>query len=368
MKEKLLYIMHVPWGWIKQRPHFLAESFNEYFDITVLYPETFRHNKKLLKNENHAFIEPFKTLPFQRFQNIYLYKVISDHFINRQINLHIKNSKYIWITQPFFFNVIKKNICSSQIVIFDCMDDFMEFSPIKKNSKLSRSYFMAENDLINRADFIFASSKYLKEKLQFRYHLNKEIYVINNALSNVLLSSKNIQVKINYPEKNGFVDFLYIGTISQWFNFKLVIKSLKHFKNIRFILIGPTETAIPKHKCIIYLGTKMHYELNSYMSKADALVMPFYVNDLIKSVNPVKLYEYIYSGKPIITCNYDEIDQFDKYVYRYDTEEEFINLIQKLLENKLAVKLRKDRISFLLKNTWQERTKEILEILQPIGR
>jgi hypothetical protein len=40
--------------------------------------------------------------------------------------------------------------------------------------------------------------------------------------------------------------------------------------------------------------------------------MPFQVTDLIQSVNPVKLYEYIYSNKASISVRYDETELLKK--------------------------------------------------------
>jgi hypothetical protein len=51
-----------------------------------------------------------------------------------------------------------------------------------------------------------------------------------------------------------------------------------------------------------------HTRVKSIMAEADILFMPFQVTDLIQSVNPVKLYEYIYSNKASISVGYDETE------------------------------------------------------------
>ena len=33
MSKRILYLMHIPWGWIKQRPHFIAEGLNDRYDV-----------------------------------------------------------------------------------------------------------------------------------------------------------------------------------------------------------------------------------------------------------------------------------------------------------------------------------------------
>ena len=93
---------------------------------------------------------------------------------------------------------------------------------------------------------------------------------------------------------------MYVGTISEWFDFDLLISILDEYKTINAVLIGPSDVKIPKHDRIHYLGTVERKYIFNIMSHAWVLVMPFLINELVKSVNPVKLYEYIYMGKPII--------------------------------------------------------------------
>ena len=84
---------------------------------------------------------------------------------------------------------------------------------------------------------------------------------------------------------------------------------------------------------------------------------------MIKSVNPVKLYEYIYSGKPIITCSYEEINKFNDFVYRYNNQFEFYDCLELLMKDKLSQKNRIECNEFLKNNKWVDRVKMITEIL-----
>ena len=86
----------------------------------------------------------------------------------------------------------------------------------------------------------------------------------------------------------------------------LIIKSLGYIPNIQYLLFGPAETKIPKHHGIIHCGPIEHQFVPSIMSMADTLVMPFKISELVRSVDPVKVYEYICSGKPALVVGYEE--------------------------------------------------------------
>ena len=90
-----------------------------------------------------------------------------------------------------------------------------------------------------------------------------------------------------------------------------------------------------------------------------ALVMPFVVNELIRSVNPVKLYEYIYSGKPVIAARYEETEKFGDFVYLYKDSSDFIRIVETINKaNKDEDYLTKCR-DFVMSNTWESRCKVI---------
>ena len=61
--------------------------------------------------------------------------------------------------------------------------------------------------------------------------------------------------------------------------------------------------------------------------------MPFVVNDIILSVDPVKLYEYLNFNKNIISVHYPEIDRFSDFVNFYNSNKELISVIFKLMND-----------------------------------
>ena len=89
--------------------------------------------------------------------------------------------------------------------------------------------------------------------------------------------------------------------------------------------------------------------------------------DLIsRYTSPIKLYEYLSTGKPIICSNSAVLkeDVNSELVYFFDNDlETFTNQVNSILEvepSSVKIKLRKELAS---KRTWKERTKIILSFL-----
>ena len=94
--------------------------------------------------------------------------------------------------------------------------------------------------------------------------------------------------------------------------------------------------------------------------------MPFIINDLILSVDPVKLYEYINFNKPIFSIYYDEIKRFSSFIKFYSSKQELSQLLSnsdEILVKKYDEESRRD---FLKENSWNVRVHRIDEILKSV--
>ena len=113
------------------------------------------------------------------------------------------------------------------------------------------------------------------------------------------------------------------------------------------------------------MGTIERKYIFTIMSFANVLIMPFKVNELIRSVNPVKIYEYIYAAKFIIVSKYEETEKFSKFVSFYTTKEDFSTLISGLAVGEKECLIDKDEMkAFALANTWNFRYKLLRMLLQ----
>lgn len=369
MKEKkFLYIMHVPWAWIKQRPHFFAEFLNKDFDLEVFFKSPLRVNKKNLINQksDNMSISSFFVFPFQRIpilKNIKILYRINDLLIKFQLP-SLKKSEIIWVTSLSVYNLIYKTIPSNVKLIYDCMDDELEFPDIKNNQKILQETCFLERIILSRADTVLCSSEYLKNKIIIRSGINRDITVVNNAIALPNLSNEltvNGQLIHGQLKKIDNV-FMYVGAISSWFDFESIMYTLENNSLINFVLLGPKDVTIPVHDRLHHLGTVDRGDIFKLMENVKGLIMPFQLNELIKSVNPVKLYEYIYMSKPIIATRYLETEHFSDYIYLYNDKEEFYKKITGVLNEKLPIKRNStDYKNFALENTWDIRYEIILK-------
>lgn len=347
---RILYMIHITWEWIFQRPQILELLIEKDYDCTVLNKK-FILKKKTSKNNIYpqniivAHQLPKESIPFIKKINDFLYK--------KAIK---KWDKYdaIWVCHPSLFKFIPKDYKGK--IIYDCMDNHTAMS-----KKEDRDYvFEQEQQLIKRADLIFVTSNKLYEDVP---NLEKAILVRNGFINMDISEVKESKVKSSY--KVG-----YFGTIASWFDFKLLKYSVKKLDKINYYLLGPVEKQCAgffdgQEGRINLEGVVEHKKLREYVDDYDALIMPFQINDTVLAVDPVKLYEYICFGKCIISVWYPEIERFEPFVYFYKNQEEYIEVLNKLIKNGFKPKYNAEQQKkFLQESTWERRYEVIREQLK----
>lgn len=355
MKEKILYLSHIDWNWIKQRPQFIAEELKEYFDIAVLY--MFQNSKrKALQKRSYKgeAVSPIFSIPFAgRIKPIGL---LNNIFLTAQMKLYINRvkPKYVYFTFPSQIDILPKNY--SGRVIYDCMDDHIAMACSNRKERLIEQ----EQRMLDRANVVLVSSENLKKQLLTRYghQHDSKINLVRNGYNGEILSVLPKEVA---PCSKFTLS--YIGTVGKWFNFEYIMKSIEDIPQINYKIIGPIDTDVPNSERIEYVGTLEHDELYNAIKNTDGLIMPFVVNDIVASVDPVKLYEYINFNMNILCVKYDEIERFSPFVHFYTDYASYKEQIEAMIEDNTLLYNKELRNSFLTENNWSARAKAIYEII-----
>jgi glycosyltransferase involved in cell wall biosynthesis len=161
----------------------------------------------------------------------------------------------------------------------------------------------------------------------------------------------------------------YYGALARWFDYDL-LKSVAALRpNYQFVLIGPDydgtlePAKISNLKNIYWLGVKPYADLPSYLHYFDVATIPFMVNDITNATSPLKLFEYIAGGKPVVVTPMRESMQY-KDILIAKTPEEFANSLDKaILQGQDAAYISKIK-EVARQNTWESRAEEVLQEIE----
>lgn len=203
---------------------------------------------------------------------------------------------------------------------------------------------------------------------QVAYYRNDNMLMLNNGVDFKHWSIKKNEVACPYDiEKIVSGDKLiigYHGAIAQWIDFDL-LSVLSADKRFILLLIGYEHddslknSGLLNHDNVFYIGYRSYNELPKYAVYYDVAILPFKINNITLSVSPVKIFEYMALGKPIVTYALPECKKY-KSCMCAENSSEFVNLVN------LAVGKINDKgyLSVLEReakeNTWIEITRKMI--------
>lgn len=112
-----------------------------------------------------------------------------------------------------------------------------------------------------------------------------------------------------------------------------------------------------------FLGKRPYSEIPNYMQSANVGWIPFDVKnypDLIHNVNPLKLYEYMAAGLPVVATRWKEMENINSPAYLCSTPEEFKASLLRAIDSKLGPVGRR----FAATLDWSSRAQQLLAFIQ----
>ena len=213
-----------------------------------------------------------------------------------------------------------------QKIIYYCVDDWGKFK------HLDRQWIRAkEMEMMERADIIFAVSRYLEDKC--RSVAGEKIYYMPHGVEYDKFSSAlsdDVEVPPDISSLRKPVIGFY-GNIYPWIDFDLLKFLAISRPEWSFVIIGEIfcdVSVLRKIGNIHFLGRREHNELSAYCAGFNAGIIPYDMrNSRMESVHPVKTRELLAAGVPVAACNLPELrknkgNRADRRVYGDDEHPE----------------------------------------------
>ncbi|MBT4652549.1 glycosyltransferase [Candidatus Woesearchaeota archaeon] len=327
-------------------------------------------NKKINlinKHENSNYLVPIHIIPYGNNKIIKQINMTIYLFILEIIfSIYYFNAPYkiIWMFFPQLSNILNIKIFPWK-VIYDVVDIYSHPNKMK-NEKLKKH----KEKLIKKSDFIFTISKTLKT--EFSKLTKKTIKIVPQGFSinSFTKNSKKSLIKIPKNKKNiGFV-----GQINQRLDFKLLNKLISNNPQWNFVFVGPNkkeEDLFPKNKKINHIINKPNFfwidkqeknTIPSIIKQFDIVIIPYDISlDFNLFCYPMKLFEYFYMEKPIISTPIKELTRkkFKNIIKIGKNYKEWEIIIDKIIKQEWPKSARKEQKRLAKENSWENKIKLI---------
>jgi len=362
-----IIIWRSSFGWdvpLFQRPQHISRNFAShnclvFYEITTVTDKVKTYKKindnlYLINFNNRAM----KKLLFEELKNINKPKYIQFYSTDCTISL----------------DMVKKYISEGYKILYEYIDDLspqlVGTNELPTNIKEKYEYML--NDTQNVFTVVTADeiekdvvSKRGTEKLVFS--CNGVDYEHFNKINSNFIFDKNFQNIIS--EKKPIIG--YYGALASWFDYEMIKYLAKKRPNYNIVLLGIKyddsfdKAGLEQYSNIHFLGSKSYNVLPNYASKFDVCTIPFLINDITQATSPLKLFEYMALGKPIVTTAMNECKKYESVMIA-NNKEDFIDLIDKAIN---VSKEHNDKYYNLLnkealENTWEEKAKLIINLLK----
>lgn len=337
----------------------------------IIYPAISDWNMPLTQRFNHLAITLSKAgyLFFYgthnlRFDNVKGFEEIGENlYLTNQMEV-LKDIKdpilYVtWAANSFYMKRYK-----AKTVIYDFVDD-LEMFPL-----IGDKIYKCHDEFLEKADIILVTATRLIDKIKDR---RPDAVLSHNAVSfdtwQVRGSVKPDEEMKKLVGKKPIVG--YLGSlIESCFDYDLLKYAAKARPDYNFVISGPLDfdTSNDEHRWkeypnIHFVGTVEKYEdLAKRIHFFDVCTVPFLLNHVTQSISPLKLFEYMAAGKPIVTSDMRECKKYKSVLASKDEKEFVLNL-----DKAMKIKDDKDFKALVLKeakeNTWEARTEKIVELL-----
>jgi glycosyltransferase involved in cell wall biosynthesis len=222
-----------------------------------------------------------------------------------------------------------------------------------------------EAAIIKNVDVVLTASQALYDRVSSLITPEK-VRVVPNGVDLDLFGTcvKPLRLPADLPPHRPIVG--YHGTISEWFDFDLVWEMARKRPQWNITLIGPVLRRIPRASVppnVHFLGKKPFETLPSYLSFFDVAIIPFTQTPVALHANPIKAYEYLAMGLPIVSSPIVELLRYRHVLELARDSNEFIASVDKCLLNPGSREVVQERIKVAREHSWTNVFTKIESIL-----
>lgn len=359
-------------------------------NVIWLYPQKVKLNNPMhllnITRKNHHILLKKNNLNELAFPVVFFNKYLKYSRLKNVYSIPLKRAlsqkstlKVLWYTYPAFPWLI--DLIPWDCIVYDCSDLWtaissgtvsLSFSD-KFQNKLKRK---AEDDIIRNSDLILTTSDYLAEHITKRS--SKNPVVIENGVNFEMFRNtgrvddgKDVLKDIPHP-RLGFV-----GGLKPKINYSLLSELADEHPEWSIVLIGPRQRSTSKRteyqdlvrkKNVYWVGECPPQEAPVYMQALDLGLLPYKEIEYNKAVFPLKLFEYLAAGIPVVGCGLPStIKYVQKHIYLHEHSGNFEKAcLDALSWNNNDTALVEKRIGIAEKADWHNKFNSIYERLHRI--
>ncbi len=259
----------------------------------------------------------------------------------------------LWLCTPISAPLIGR--AGEGLVVFDAIDDWSRHPEMGPYRRAAAEGYEA---LRREADVIFCVSESLARRLA-------------GGRTEPRWAPNGVDLDHFTPEGPQAAEVLalpapragYAGVLERRVDVELVAQVAAALPFVSFVFVGPYDRRVAaplRHIPNVHLlGPRLFEEMPAYLRAMDLCLMPHRVDAFTQSMNPLKLYEYLACGRPVVSTPVAGTEAFAGLIDVANTPREFSEAVsRRLADGPAQVAARRRAVEA---HSWERRINEMVD-------
>ena len=259
---------------------------------------------------------------------------------------------------PLFLEPLAAAHAEGWTTVYDVLDDWEDFHRVGQAIWYREDF---ERHLLGSSHAVTAVHPVLAERA--RRLGARDVAVVPNGVARDIAATDG---KRRLPR--GRVTVGYFGYLAgAWFDWELIARAAAARPKWKFYLIGygGSPEGIPMPPNVVLLGRIPQRELAGYAASWDVAIVPFKDSALAAGADPIKIYEYLAMGLPVVVTGVSAPAGAEAFVTRAADLPAFLSALEAA---KRSSRGRAARVAWAAECTWEKRVEGALAAVEHAER
>ncbi|NLG27385.1 MAG: glycosyltransferase family 1 protein [Chloroflexi bacterium] len=272
----------------------------------------------------------------------------------------------LWLYRPDMADLPGR--CGERLVIYHIVDEYVGYAAL--DAERAERVRQRERALIARADLVLVTSQ---ELLASKGGINPNTHWVPNAVDYGRFAQA-ARARALPAELAGLPRpwIGYVGAINDKIDLPLLEQVAQRWPQATLVLVGPERVHEPGNLAaaerlharpnVRFVGQVGVERVPEFVAACDVGLLPYRLNDWTRNIHPLKLYEYLACGLPVVSTDIPAVQEQADVVQIAADATQFVSAIAVALSQ--AEEFAAERQARAAANTWRQRVEQISELVE----
>ena len=273
------------------------------------------------------------------------------------------NGYVLWVYHPSHLDALDALGDRAELVVYDWTDDWAAALPPDRSPEERRRLELQQAELLRRADVVFTVSRALFDRAT---RWCPFVHMLPNATDLDVFKPHDPSAE-SHPLAGKRPMLVYLSQITERLDTSLVAFLAMARPQWSIVLAGPVVCSpsvldpLRGLENVTLAGPLPYGEAAAFTAQADVCLLPHKADELTRTLDPIKLYDYLATGRPIVSTDVAMNSDLSAFVRVASTPEAFLAAVEAALAEDPGESLKRRQAA--VSHSWPSRATQAADVL-----